>query len=166
MSLTPVVHLKLWISPPIFEKNSKQSWCDTLGLGETDSWKKKLKSKILWHCLFKPTRRKPCPSSEPARLVLNSGTKAAPLLGSGNSGHVSHFLTDKWKPGPSPGPARLVSNSGTKAAPFSGSGNRTEDVLFLSVSYRNGSAAVSLLNKVYNSIYSINWSFPSANMNL
>ncbi len=32
--------------------------------------------------IFKPTRRKPGPSHHPARLVSDSGTKAAPLLGS------------------------------------------------------------------------------------
>ncbi len=32
--------------------------------------------------IFKPTRRKPGYSPDPARLVSDSGTKAAPLLGS------------------------------------------------------------------------------------
>jgi hypothetical protein len=36
--------------------------------------------------IFKPTRRKPTYSPDPARLVSDSGTKAAPLLGSGNRG--------------------------------------------------------------------------------
>jgi hypothetical protein len=51
-------------------------------------------------------------------------------------------------------PARLVSDSGTKAAPLLGPGNR--GCVRLSVSYRNVSAALSLLNKVYNSIYTTN----------
>jgi hypothetical protein len=33
VSLIPVVDLGLRISPRIFEKNSKRSYCDTLGLG-------------------------------------------------------------------------------------------------------------------------------------
>jgi hypothetical protein len=48
--------------------------------------------------------------------------------------------------------ARLVSDSGTKDAPLLGSGNRRRAILF--VSYRKISAAIPLLNKVYNSIYS------------
>jgi hypothetical protein len=51
-------------------------------------------------------------------------------------------------------PAKLVSNSGTKAAPVLGPGNR--GCVLLSVTYRNVSAALSLLNKVHNSIYSTN----------
>ncbi len=51
-----------------------------------------------------------------------------------------------------PDPARLVSDSGTKVPPLLGSGNR--GCVKLSVSYRNVSPALSLLNKVYNSIYS------------
>ena len=58
------------------------------------------------------------------------------------------------KPGRSPDPARPVSDSGTEAAPLLGSGNRGRAIL--SVSYRNVSAALSLLNKVCNSIYSRN----------
>ncbi len=65
---------------------------------------------------FKPTRRKPNHSLDPAELVLDSGTKAARLVGSENRGHA-----------------------------------------FLSASYRNVSAALSLLNQVCNSIYSIEW---------
>jgi hypothetical protein len=56
------------------------------------------------------------------------------------------------KPGHSPDPARLVSDSGTKLAPLLGFGNR--GCIILSVSYIKVSAALSLLNKVYNSIYS------------
>jgi hypothetical protein len=64
-------------------------------------------------CIFKPTRRKPSHSLDPAELVLDSETKAAPLVGSGNRGHA-----------------------------------------LVSVSYRNFSAALSLIYKVCNSIYS------------
>jgi hypothetical protein len=64
------------------------------------------------------------------------------------------FKPTRRKPGPSPGPARLVSNSGTKAAPLLRSGDRGYvGYVILSVSHRNVSAALSLLNKVYNSIY-------------
>ncbi len=52
-----------------------------------------------------------------------------------------------------PDTARLFSDSGTKAAPLVGYGNR--GCVILSVSYRNVSAALSLLDKVCNSIYSI-----------
>jgi hypothetical protein len=52
------------------------------------------------------------------------------------------------------GPERLVSESGTKATPLLGSENR--GCVILSVSYRNVSAALSLLNKVCNSIYTRN----------
>jgi hypothetical protein len=52
----------------------------------------------------------------------------------------------------SPDPTRVVSDSGTKAAHLLGSGNR--GCVILSVSFRNVSAAPSLLNKVCNSIYS------------
>ncbi len=38
--------------------------------------------------IFKPTRRKPSHTLDPAELVLDSGTKAAPLVGSGNRGHA------------------------------------------------------------------------------
>ncbi len=38
--------------------------------------------------IFKPTRRKLNHSPDPARLVSDSGTKAAPLLGSGNRGYA------------------------------------------------------------------------------
>jgi hypothetical protein len=62
------------------------------------------------------------------------------------------FKPTRRKPGRSPDPARLVSDSGTEAAPLLGSGNRGRAIL--SVSYRNVSAALSLLNKVCNSIYS------------
>jgi hypothetical protein len=63
------------------------------------------------------------------------------------------FKSTRRKPGPSPDPARPVSDSGTKAAPLLGSGNRV--CVTLSVSYRMVSTALSLLNKVCNSIYSI-----------
>ncbi len=45
---------------------------------------------------FKPTRRKPVHSPDPARMVSDSGTKAAPMLGSGNRGRVilSVFITE------------------------------------------------------------------------
>jgi hypothetical protein len=36
--------------------------------------------------IFKPTRRKPGYSPDPARLVSDSGTNATPLLGAGNKG--------------------------------------------------------------------------------
>jgi hypothetical protein len=62
------------------------------------------------------------------------------------------FKPTRRKPGHSPDPARLVSDQGTKAAPLVGSGNR--ECVILSVCYGNVSAALSLLNKVYNSIYS------------
>ncbi len=38
--------------------------------------------------IFKPTRRKPGRSRDRARLVSDSGTEAAPLLGSGNRGRA------------------------------------------------------------------------------
>ncbi len=62
------------------------------------------------------------------------------------------FKPPRRKPGYSPDPASLVSDSGTKVAPLLGSGNRGRDIL--SVSSRNVSAALFLLNKVCNSIYS------------
>jgi hypothetical protein len=64
------------------------------------------------------------------------------------------FKPTRRKPDHSPDPARLDSNSGTKDAPLLRSGKR--GCVILSVSYRNVSAALSLLNKVYNynSIYS------------
>jgi hypothetical protein len=62
------------------------------------------------------------------------------------------FKLTRRKPGHSPDPARLVSDPGTKLAPWLGFGNR--GCIILSVSYRNVLAALSLLNKVYNSIYS------------
>ncbi len=65
---------------------------------------------------------------------------------------IRHFEPTRRKPGHSPDPARLVSGSGTKAAPLLESGNRGRAILF--VSYRNVSAALSLLNNVCNSIYS------------
>ncbi len=52
MSATPVVHLKLLISPRIFEKIRNGPIDILRGLGETDSWKKKQKSKISWHRPF------------------------------------------------------------------------------------------------------------------
>jgi hypothetical protein len=52
VSLTPVVHLELRISPRIFEKIRNGSIGILRGLGETDSWKKQ-KSKISRHCPFK-----------------------------------------------------------------------------------------------------------------
>jgi hypothetical protein len=39
--------------------------------------------------IFKPTRRMPDRSPDPRRLVSDSGTKAAPLLG---NGYVSYYL--------------------------------------------------------------------------
>jgi hypothetical protein len=62
------------------------------------------------------------------------------------------FKPTRRKPGYSPDTARLVSDLGTKAAPLLGSWKRGSDML--SVSYRNVSTALSLLNKVCNSIYS------------
>ncbi len=55
VSLTPVVHLEPRISPRIFENiwNSRNSILRCLG--ETNSWKNQ-KSKISWHCPFKPIR--------------------------------------------------------------------------------------------------------------
>jgi hypothetical protein len=38
--------------------------------------------------IFKPPRRKPGYSPDPASLVSDSGTKVAPLLGSGNRGRA------------------------------------------------------------------------------
>jgi hypothetical protein len=55
------------------------------------------------------------------------------------------FKQTRRKPGPSPDPARLVSNSGTKTAPLLEPGKRGR------FSY---STVLSLLSKVYNSIYS------------
>ncbi len=52
----------------------------------------------------------------------------------------------------SPSPERLVSNSGPKTTPLLGSENRR--YVILSDSFRNVSAALSLLNKFCNSIYS------------
>jgi hypothetical protein len=63
------------------------------------------------------------------------------------------FIPTRRKPGHSPDPTRLVSDSGTKAAPLLRSGNI--GCVILSVSYRHVSAALSLQNKVYNSIYSM-----------
>ncbi len=40
VSMTPVVHLVLWISPPIFGKIWKGPNGGLRGLGETNSWKK------------------------------------------------------------------------------------------------------------------------------
>jgi hypothetical protein len=62
------------------------------------------------------------------------------------------FKPTRRKPGHSPDPARPVSDFGTKAAPLLGSWNRGRDVVY--VSYRNVTAALSLLNKVCNSIKS------------
>jgi hypothetical protein len=42
--------------------------------------------------IFEPTRRKPGHSPDPARLVSDSGTKAAPLLGSGNRGRATYLF--------------------------------------------------------------------------
>jgi hypothetical protein len=69
------------------------------------------------------------------------------------------FKPTRRKSGHSPDPARLVSDSGTKAAPLLGSGNRGRAIL--SVSYKNVSAALSFLNKVYKSIDSrlTGWTF-------
>ncbi len=53
VSTTPVVHLELQISPRIFVKNWNSPEGIFRGLGETDSWKSQ-KSKISWHCHFKP----------------------------------------------------------------------------------------------------------------
>ncbi len=52
VSLTPVVHLDLRISPRIFEKIRNDPYVISRGLGEGDSWKN-LKQKISWHCPFK-----------------------------------------------------------------------------------------------------------------
>ncbi len=52
LSLTPVVHLDLRISPRIFEKIRNDPSIIIRGLGECDSWKKNLKQKISWHCPF------------------------------------------------------------------------------------------------------------------
>ncbi len=52
VSLTPVVHLDLRISPQIFEKIWNDPNVIFRGLGEGDSWKN-LKQKISWHCPFK-----------------------------------------------------------------------------------------------------------------
>ncbi len=48
----PVVHLDLWISQWIFEKNRNDPNVILKGLGEGELWKK-LEAKILWHCPFK-----------------------------------------------------------------------------------------------------------------
>jgi hypothetical protein len=62
---------------------------------------------------------------------------------------IRHLTDNEKAEENSPDPARLVSDSGTKAAPLLGSGNR--GLAILSVSYKKASAALSLLNKVYNS---------------
>jgi hypothetical protein len=62
------------------------------------------------------------------------------------------FKPTRRKPGRYPDPARLVSDYGTEGAPLLVSGNRGRAIL--SVSDRNVSAALSLLIKVCNSIYS------------
>ncbi len=51
MSRTTVVHLELWISPQIFDKNWNGPYGIIGGLGETDSWKQ-LKTKVSCHCPF------------------------------------------------------------------------------------------------------------------
>ncbi len=57
VSMTPVVHIELRISPPIFEKIRNGPNSILRGLGETDSWKNH-KSKISWDRPFKPTASK------------------------------------------------------------------------------------------------------------
>ncbi len=52
VSLIPVVHLDSRISPRIFEKNSKRSKWNTLGLGGNWFKKKNQKQKISWNCPF------------------------------------------------------------------------------------------------------------------
>jgi hypothetical protein len=83
------------------------------------------------------------------RYILNAGGKDGRFF----SPFYSPFLNDKEK-------ARAIhptrqdwfSGLGTKAAPLLGPEKRGRVILF--VSYRNVSAALSLLNKVFNSIYS------------
>ncbi len=58
LSMTPVVHLELRISPRIFEKIRNGPNGTLRSLGETDSWKKNQKSKISWHYPFKSVSRK------------------------------------------------------------------------------------------------------------
>ncbi len=57
VSLIPVVHLDLRISPRIFEKIRTGPNGILWGWGETDSWKK-LAAKNSWTCPFKTTAKK------------------------------------------------------------------------------------------------------------
>ncbi len=50
--VSSMVHLELRISLWIFEKIWNGPNDILRGFGETDSWKKNQKSKILWHCPF------------------------------------------------------------------------------------------------------------------
>jgi hypothetical protein len=76
------------------------------------------------------------------KYIKNFSNKGREILFAFSSLHI---LSDRKA-------SQLFSDSGTKAAPLLSPGNRGFITLF--IFYRNVSAALFLLNKVYNSIYS------------